>query len=270
MTSPALVQVVQYRPDSSAEANLAAMAPHVAAAAAAGAAMVVFPEYSEAFFPGDGPAMAAVAEPAGGRFLQGLHALSRDHGGIVVVAGVLIKDEGIRNTMVAMGPEGVMVRAEKIHLYDAFGYQESAWCVPGRIASPQILDLDGLRFGFIACYDLRFPETVRRLVDAGATAIVVPAQWVPGPRKREHFETLLRARAIEAQCFVIAADHPEPHGVGFSQIISPRGDVLGFLEAGEGVVSALLDPGEVDAVRSENPMASARRFVVAPKSSPAS
>lgn len=107
-------------------------------------------------------------------------------------------------------------------------------------------------------------------MDAGATAIVVPAQWVPGPRKREHFETLLRARAIESQCFVIAADHPEPHGVGFSQIISPRGDVIGALEAGEGVLLGELDVDEVDAVREENPMAHARRFVVSPRFTPGS
>ena len=270
MVRPVLVQVVQYRPESSAEANLASMAPHIAHAASLGASMVVFPEYSEAFFPGDGPAMASVAEPPGGAFLQGLQALSGDHGGILVAAGVLIKDEGIRNTMVAVGPDGVRARAEKIHLYDAFGNQESSWCTPGRIEPPQLLDIGGLRCGFIACYDLRFPETSRRLVDAGATAIVVPAQWVPGPRKREHFETLLRARAIESQCFVIAADHPEPHGVGFSQIISPRGDVIGALEAGEGVLLGELDVDEVDAVREENPMAHARRFVVSPRFTPGS
>ena len=269
MSHPVLVQVVQYRPESSAEANLISMAPHIARAAAQGAAMVVFPEYSEAFYPGDGPAMAAVAEPAGGRFLRGLQALSGDHGGIIVAAGVLIEYQGIRNTMVAVGPEGVRARAEKIHLYDAFGHQESSWCTPGRIEPPQLLDLGGLRFGFIACYDLRFPETTRRLVDAGATAIIVPAQWVPGPRKREHFETLLRARAIESQCYVIAADHPEPHGVGFSQVISPRGDVLGSLEAGEGVLLVEVDADEVSAVRRENPMAKARRFVVSARSSPA-
>lgn len=265
MTSAITVHAVQYRPRSSAEENLAAMETYVQHAARSGASAVVFPEYSECFIPGDGPAMAERAQGPDGPFIAGLARLSQDNGGILIVAGALLREDAVRNTMVAIGPEGIRARAEKIHLYDAFGYQESSWLAPGRLAEPELVTIGDHRMGFIACYDLRFPETTRRLVDAGATIIVIPAQWVPGPHKIDHWNTLVRARAIETQCFVVAAGHPEPHGVGFSQIVSPRGEILDAVENGEGVAVATAENSLVESVRAENPMASGRRLDVAPR-----
>lgn len=265
MTSALTIHAVQYRPKASAEENLEAMESYVQRAARSGASMVVFPEYSECFIPGEGPAMAERAQGITGIFVAGLSRLSADNGGILIGAGMLLREDAVRNTMVAVGPDGLVARAEKIHLYDAFGYHESSWFAQGRLSEPQLVSVGDHTIGFIACYDLRFPETTRRLVDAGATVIVIPAQWVPGPNKLEHWNTLVRARAIESQCFVVAAGHPEPHGVGFSQIVSPRGEVLDAVEDGEGVASATLQSSVVEAVRAENPMAQVRRFTVAPR-----
>jgi predicted amidohydrolase len=112
------------------------------------------------------------------------------------------------------------------------------------------------------CYDLRFPEVSRRLIDAGANLIVIPAQWVPGPNKLEQWRALIVARAIEFQCVIVAVGQPAPHGVGHSMVVGPRGDILA--EAGEtpGHILATVSNDEVDAVREENPMATARRFGV--------
>jgi predicted amidohydrolase len=168
------------------------------------------------------------------------------------------------NTQVAVGESGVLARAEKIHLYDAFGGSESSWIRPGSRETPELFTCQGMRVGMMACYDLRFPEVSRRLVDAGADVIVTPAQWVPGDTKAHHFETLLAARAIETQTFVVASDHPEPWGVGLSQVVDPRGLVVAQAGTGEELVHTHLDPDVLDQVRQANPMAAARRFGVTP------
>ena len=83
----------------------------------------------------------------------------------------------------------------------------------------------------MTCYDLRFPELARLLVDRGAEVLVVPAAWVAGPRKVDHWRTLVRARAIENTVFVVAAGQPGPRYTGHSLVVDPLGDVLA--EAGE-------------------------------------
>lgn len=259
--------LAQYAPHGSSADNLAAMAPVVAEAAQAGSHLVVFPEYSHAFTPGLGAQWAATAESLEGGFVAGLTTLSQDNGGIVIIAGMLVTDSsgGLpANTQVAVGESGVLARAEKIHLYDAFGASESAWIRPGSADTPELFPCQGLNIGMLACYDLRFPEVSRRLVDAGADVIVTPAQWVPGDTKVHHFETLLAARAIETQTFVVASGHPEPWGIGLSQVVDPRG--LGVAKAGTGeeLVHAALDSELLAGVRQENPMAAARRFGVIP------
>jgi len=259
--------LAQYAPRDTRAANLVAMGPLVAAAAKAGSHLVVFPEYSHAFTPGLGADWAATGESLEGNFVAGLSAFSRDNGGIVIIAGMLVEDSagGLpANTQVAVGESGVLARAEKIHLYDAFGGSESSWIRPGSRENPELFTCQGMRVGMMACYDLRFPEVSRRLVDAGADVIVTPAQWVPGDTKAHHFETLLAARAIETQTFVVASDHPEPWGVGLSQVVDPRGLVVAQAGTGEERVHTHLDPDVLDQVRQANPMAAARRFGVTP------
>jgi predicted amidohydrolase len=105
----------------------------------------------------------------------------------------------------------------------------------------------------------------RRLVDAGATALVIPAQWVPGAHKLSHWRALLKARAIESQCYVLAAGQPAPHGVGDSTVIDPWGVVLGELGPDAGVLHGQLDASVVSAVREINPVSLARRFDIREK-----
>jgi deaminated glutathione amidase len=112
----------------------------------------------------------------------------------------------------------------------------------------------------MTCYDLRFPELARRLVDDGAEVIVVPAAWVAGPRKVDHWTTLLRARAIENTAYVVGVGQPTPRYSGHSMVVGPLGDVLA--EGGDDaeVLTVDLDPSAVAEARRTNPSLANRRL----------
>jgi predicted amidohydrolase len=116
----------------------------------------------------------------------------------------------------------------------------------------------------MTCYDLRFPELARALVDRNAEVLVVPSAWVAGPRKVEHWRTLVRARAIENTVFVVAAAQPGPRYSGHSMVVDPFGDVLA--EAGDeaAVLTATLDRAVLEEARSTNPSLANRRFRPSP------
>jgi predicted amidohydrolase len=114
--------------------------------------------------------------------------------------------------------------------------------------------------GLMTCYDLRFPELARRLVDGGAELILVPAAWVAGPRKVDHWTTLLRARAIENTVYVVGVGQPAPRYAGHSMVVGPLGDVV--VEAGDDaeILTAELDPAAVAEARRTNPSLANRRL----------
>lgn len=255
----------QFAPTADRGANIAHIRALAGEAKQHGATLLVCPEYSQGFVSEQGPEWVALAEAASGTFVSSLQQISVDHQGLVIVAGMLVASgTKPRNTIVAVGPLGLLARSEKIHLYDAFGARESQWVSPGDISAPEILDLGPHRIGLMACYDLRFPEVARRLVDAGATCIVVPAQWVPGPHKVSQWTTLLRARALETQCFVVGCGHPEPHGIGHSMVVDPVGNTVSEADTAGGMIHALLSISVVEHTRAANPLHAARRFGVTP------
>ena len=266
MSSSLVVSIAQYAPAETTAANLEAMAPLVATAADAGARVIVFPEYSQAFTHGLGEDWASRHESLDGPFVVGLGQMSARNDGMIIIAGMLasgLAGEKPTNTIVAVDHSGVVSRAEKIHPYDAFGASESRFISPAKVSEPSLVSAGEQRLGLMACYDLRFPEVTRRLVDAGATALVVPAQWVPGPHKNLHWQTLLSARAIEAQAYVIASGHPQPEGVGHSQVIDPWGEIVCSCDGPElGTKLATLEMSLVQEVRQANPLSAARRFDV--------
>ncbi|MEU6749331.1 carbon-nitrogen hydrolase family protein [Spirillospora sp. NPDC046719] len=261
------VAVAQFAPGEDKDANLASIGKLAAEAAARGARVVVFPEFAMFTAPKLDRRFLDTAEPLDGPFAAGLGELARRHG-LHVVAGVneRLDDPGrISNTLLAIGPDGAVAATyRKTHLYDAFGYKESEVVRPGPIGDPETFTVDGVRFGMQTCYDVRFPEVTRRIVDAGADVLALPAEWVPGPLKEDHWRTLVRARAIENTIYVAAADQCAPTGAGNSMIVDPMGVVVAALGETTGTASADVSPERVAAVRKKNPALSLRRFTTVP------
>ena len=131
--------------------------------------------------------------------------------------------------------------------------------------APELFTWGGFTVGLQTCYDIRFPEVSRRIVDAGADLLLVPAEWVRGPLKEHHWRTLLTARALENTVFVAAADHTPPVGVGTSLVIDPMGVAVAALGEARGVAVAAISPDRVTEVRRVNPALQLRRFGVAPR-----
>lgn len=259
------VAVAQFAPGVDKDENLAAIGKLVGEAAGRGARVVVFPEFAMFTAPKMDGRFVDSAEPLDGPFARGLGDLARRHG-VHLVAGMnerLDDPERISNTLLAVDPDGAVVAEyRKLHLYDAFGYKESALVRPGEIGAPETFTVDGVRFGMQTCYDVRFPEVTRRIVDAGADVLALPADWVPGPLKEDHWRTLVRARAIENTIYVAAADQCAPTGAGTSMLVDPMGVVVAGLGDGTGVVSGEVSPERVAAVRERNPALGLRRFTV--------
>lgn len=261
------VAVAQFAPTGDTRANLDTIRQLTATASARSARVVVFPEYSSYFVDPFDATLAENAQAIDGPFVAELTAIARTSG-VHVVAGLLERagdERRVRNTVVAVGDDGVVAAYRKLHLYDAFGQRESDWVEPGEMAPPQTFAVAGLTFGLMTCYDLRFPEVGRTLVDAGADVFLVPAEWVRGPLKEHQWRTLLHARAIENTVFVAAADHPPPLGVGLSAVIDPQGVEVASIGTATDVVVAHLDPSAVARVRRVNPALRLRRFTVGPR-----
>jgi predicted amidohydrolase len=222
--------------------------------------LVVFPEAFARDFGEAGSDVSRYAEPLDGPF-AGAVARVADERGTTIVAGMFEAGEDPArpfNTLVVRGTATASYR--KIHLYDSFGYRESDRLSPGPTAPPVVVEVGGFRVGLMTCYDLRFPELARALVDAGAQLLVVPAAWVAGPRKADHWRTLLRARAIENTVFVAAAGQPGPRYTGHSMIVDPLGDLLAEAEDGPCVVSATVDLETLTRARTTNPSLANRRL----------
>lgn len=267
MTETLPIGVAQFAPTADTAVNLESIAQLVATASDRGARVVVFPEYSSYFVDPFDESLAANAQELDGPFVQALTRLAAQHH-LTIVAGLLERaSDGarVRNTAVAVDATGLIAHYRKLHLYDAFGQRESDWVEPGEPGEAQTFELGGLRFGLMTCYDLRFPEVGRLLVDAGADVFLVPAEWVRGPLKEHHWRTLLHARAIENTVFVAAADHPPPLGVGNSLVVDPQGVELAAVGTSTDVAVAHLDVGAIERVRRVNPALTLRRFGVGPR-----
>jgi predicted amidohydrolase len=246
--------------------NLSAIAALVGKAADVSAGLLVLPESSMYASPEPPPDPALLAQSLDGPFIRGVAVLAREAGLGVVVGMMEFRQDGPPyNTLVALDARGgISAVYRKIHLYDAFGYSESAWTSPGPLEEPQVLDIGGFRAGMLTCYDLRFPESARYLVDAGADVLLLPAMWIAGPGKEDHWNTLVRARAIENTSYVVAANQCGPLATGYSMIVDPFGVVLANGGEGAGLVFADLDTKRLADVRVRVPSLRNRRFRVLP------
>ncbi|MEV7006376.1 carbon-nitrogen hydrolase family protein [Streptosporangium sp. NPDC051022] len=233
-------------------------------AAADGADLAIFPEATLTRY---GRRITDLAEPLDGPFVTGL-AESAKTCGLSVIAGVFEPGEGrVHNTAVAIDESGgIRAAYRKIHLFDSFGARESELVAPGD--SPAVVELAGLRIGLVTCYDVRFPELGRALVDQGAELFAVIAAWGSGPMKEEHWATLVRARAIENTVWVAAvgqAPNPEARdgfGIGRSMFVDPMGVVRADLGPAPGTQTCVLDPQITIATRNALPCLEHRRLHV--------
>ncbi len=230
------------------------------AALESGTDLVVLPEAFARDFGEAGSDLSPYAEALDGPFASRIRSLGEDSGAAWLAGMFETAEDPARplNTLV-LGQGGELAAYRKIHLYDSFGYHESATISPGPVR-PTVVEVSGFPVGLMTCYDLRFPELARSLAEQGAEAIVVPAAWVAGERKVEHWRTLLRARAIENTLWMVGVGQPGPRYTGHSLVVAPDGDVV--VEAGEdeAVLDAVLDRESVAAVRRTNPSLANRRL----------
>lgn len=231
----------------------------VAEAAEEGAHLVLLPEATLTPFGTDLRAAAIAHHEA---FAQLVQELAERHG-VVVVAGSFTptEDGRVHNTVIVRGPDwDPHLEYHKIHLFDAFGADESRTVAPGD--ELVTFDLHGTRLGIATCYDVRFPEQFTALARRGAQAILLPLAWKEGPGKREQLQLLLQARALDATTVVLAADQAPPagytgsaaRGVGRSAAVGPLGTIRQELGREPGLLLVDLDLEEIEAARAALPV----------------
>lgn len=266
------IAALQMVSTTSVARNLEAAQRLIAQAAAAGAGLVALPEYFCFMGLKDSDKLAVAEAPGDGPIQRMLGEAARAHR-VWVVGGTLplvcADPQRVLNSCGVYAPDGTLaVRYDKIHLFrfEREGengrehYDEGASILAGR--QPTGVDLGGLRLGLSVCYDLRFPELYRALMVPPCDLVSVPSAFTY-TTGRAHWETLLRARAIENQCYVIAPAQGGKHENGrrtwgHSMVVDPWGEVLAVRPEGEGVVIAELDAARIAEVRAQLPALSHR------------
>ena len=256
------VAAVQMHAGEDKAANIATALTMIDDAAGTGARLVVLPEIWTFLGPSSGQRDAAEAVP--GDLTDRLADRARRHGVYLHAGSILEQAAGeprLFNTSVVFNPDGDIVATyRKIHLFDVVldgvaSYQESANVAPGdEIVT---VDIDGMTVGLAICYDLRFPELFRILALRGAEAIILPAAFTMTTGK-DHWEVLIRARAIENGVYMIApnqwgADASGKWCYGRSVIVDPWGTVLATAADADTVIAATLDQAHVRTIRRQIP-----------------
>lgn len=265
---PAAVVQLNSGPDRAA--NLAAAEHWVRAAAQAGARLVALPELFPCWTAPE--SMPGTAEPLDGPTFRTMGQWARDLD-VVLVAGS-IAERGADparyfNTATVWGRDGrLLAQYRKMHLFDVEIPERVTYCESARVdAGSEVawVDTELGRLGLAICYDLRFPELFRRLSAARCELIVVPSAFALGTG-RDHWETLVRARAIENLCYVLAPNQfgqhtPEQVSYGHSLIVDPWGTVLAQVADGPGQGLATVDRQRQRALRAQLPALDHRRIV---------
>lgn len=262
---------MQLSSTSDRDANLRQAEELVREAAASGARLVTTPENTPFLGPHDEKSRRA--EPLDGPTCERFAALAAELG-IHLLLGSFAEtsDDPLRcyNTSVLFGPDGSRLAAyRKIHLFDVdvspdVRFRESATVTPGEV--PVVVSTELGQVGLTVCYDLRFPGLYQELRRQGAELITVPSAFT-ATTGRDHWHTLIRARAIETQCYVHAAAQHGTHddeglreSYGHSLIVDPWGEVIAEIAEGPGVAIAEIDLERVAQVRRAIPVADHARF----------
>lgn len=260
MTRIALAQITS-APEKAKNLKLAQ--DSISEAKSKGARMIAFPEFLMAFSPSSQSAdeLAQMAEPLEGPFVAALGEAARNQG-IDVLATIYETGNSphrVYDTALWIGANGKPAAVyRKLHLYDALGFKESDKFAPGDEVTPPVNTGIG-QCGMMICYDLRFPELARTLTLMGATVLLAPSGWVQGEMKVEHWQTMVRARAIENGCYVIAPDQVGNIYIGHSMVVDPFGNILVDMKEEEGLSFAVIDLTRVAETREKLPLLKNRR-----------
>ena len=261
------VAAIQLTSTPDKERNLATAGSLVNRAADAGAELIALPELFNCW--GSARELREAAEPLDGPTITWARTLAAELGVWLLAGSITERIDGAdkhANTSCLVAPDGEIVATyRKIHLFDVnvegFAYQESATVMPGD--EIVVADAGPLRIGMSICYDLRFPEEFRIQALRGANVVALPSAFT-APTGKDHWEPLLRARAIENQVFVIAPDQrgastPKLQWHGRSMIVDPWGVVIAQAPDTECFVTADLDLAAQAEVRTRIPSLANRR-----------
>lgn len=272
MSEKVTVALVQMNSGFEADANLAEIARRAAEAREAGAAYVLTPEMSVVFAENRAGLAQRAAGWEGNPDISRLAEIARENALFLHIGSLAIalEDGRFANRSVLFAPSGeILATYDKIHLFDADlpginAYRESATYAGGENAV--LADLGAFTLGFSICYDMRFAALYRALAQAGAQVIAVPAAFTV-PTGQAHWHVLLRARAIETGCFILAAAQGGQHAngratYGHSLVVAPWGEVIAEANGDQpGLVIATLELDAVASARQRVPaLANGRDF----------
>jgi predicted amidohydrolase len=278
MSASLPIALIQTRTPATAAAGLAHVAPLIRRAAAEGAKLILTPEGTNLLEQRRDRRAAAITDEEQDACVLGLRHQAAELGIWLLIGSAIVRsghdgDDRAANRSLLIDPNGGIVgRYDKLHVFDVDlpngeTYRESAAIRPGDAAV--VADLPWGRLGLTVCYDIRFPHLFRQLARAGACMIAVPAAFTV-PTGEAHWETLLRARAIENGAFVLAPAQGGTHEDGRktwgrSTIVTPWGEVIAKLDHEEpGVLHAVLDLSAVDRARAAVPSLAHDRAFAAP------
>lgn len=265
------IAAVQFSPKDDKIANIDKALALIDQAASSGARLVILPEVWT--YMGDPERNLEHAEPIPGDLTHRLADRARRHG-IYLHSGTFVElvegDKRVRNTALVFNPDGeIVAKYRKVHMFDVnldgvASFHESDTVAPGdEIVT---FELDGVTVGLATCYDLRFPEIFRILALKGAEVILVPAAFTMTTGK-DHWEVLVRARAIENQVYLVACNQfgqymPGKWCYGRTMIVDPWGTVVATAPDLESVITAVVDRNYIQTIRRQIPSVANRQPAV--------
>ena len=261
-----LISIVQMRSSEDKMENLELSVDFIREAAKKKSNLICFPEFQMAYSPESQSAnqLSEIAESVNdGNFITTLRKAAKVNK-ISIISTIYEKsnngsDNRVYDTVVLIDSKGEISSVyRKLHLYDALGFKESDKMMAGNMIEKPVKTSVG-NIGLMICYDIRFPEMSRILTVKGANVLVLPSAWVHGVMKEEHWQTLLKARAIENGLYIIAPDQVGNIFSGRSMAVDPFGVVLLDMGNREGMEVVELDKSRVQKVRELLPLLKNRR-----------
>ena len=271
MSEKIRVAAVQLVSSNDVNANLETAGDLLASAGGVNAQLVVLPEFFPIIADDESEKLRYQETFGSGPMQEFLASQARALGAWIVGGSIPLRtgDPGkVTNTSLLYSPQGVCIaRYDKIHLFDVNvdgrneSYNESSTMLPGSRVVVAATEIGNI--GMSICYDLRFPELYRSMLDQDVNIITAPSAFTE-TTGRKHWEFLVRSRAVENLCYIIAANQGGQHSQrrrtwGHSMIVDPWGEVLATMETGAGMIYADIEPGQQAALRSSFPALQHRR-----------